>query len=64
MAKNIPVRQPKKTKEVKGNTNKLKKLNELQKVNKELEKRSKVSGALFDKRRKLMGQLGMDREVF
>lgn len=55
---------PKKAKEVTGNANKLKKLNELQKVNNQLEERSKTSSKLFDKRSKLMQQLGMDRDVF
>ena len=57
-------RLPKKAKQVTGNANKLKKLNELQKVNNQLEERSKTSSKLFDKRNKLMQQLGMDRDIF
>lgn len=59
-----PFKLPKKAKQVTGNANKLKKLNELQKVNRQLEERSKTSGKLLDKRQKLMQQLGMDRDVF
>ena len=50
----------KRPKKITGDGAKLKALKELDKTNKELEKRSKVSGKLFEKRDKLMGQLGMD----
>ncbi len=50
----------KRPKKITGDRAKLKALGELDKTNKELEKRSKVSGKLFEKRDKLMGQLGMD----
>ena len=61
MARGISApRTPRKAKKVSGSANQMKKLKELQGVTKELEKRSKVSGALFDKQRKLKEQLGLD----
>jgi len=53
-------RTPRKAKKVSGNANQMKKLKELQGVTKELDKRSKVSGELFDRQRKLKEQLGLD----
>jgi len=50
----------KKAKKVKGNAGQMKKLKELQAVTKQLDKRSKESERLFDKQRKLKGQLGID----
>ena len=52
--------QRKRPKKITGDQAKLKALKELDKTNKELDKRSKVSGKLFEKRDKLMGQLGVD----
>jgi len=60
MARAIQPRQPKRAKKVAGNANQMKKLKELQSVTKTLEQRSKVSGKLFDKQRKLKEQLGLD----
>lgn len=54
------VRSNKSPKRLTGDARKLKALKELDKTNKELKKRSKVSGALFEKRDKLMNQLGME----
>lgn len=68
MARGIGLeRQPKKAKQVTGNTTKLKKLKELKTVNKQIDKSNKAndkifqkSDKLFNKRRKLQQQLGID----
>lgn len=52
-------RPRKKAKAVSGNSQKLKKLAELKKVNTELDKRFTVSDKLFTKQQKLKEQLGI-----
>ena len=52
-----------KAKAVKGNANKLKKLAELKKVNKDIGERFKVSEKLFERKEKLMNQLGISRDI-
>lgn len=53
----------KKTKPVSGNANKLKKLAELKQVNKDIGERFKVSEKLFERKEKLMNQLGISRDI-
>jgi len=61
MARGISApRQTRKAKKVSGSANQMKKLKELQGVTKQLEERSKVSGKLFDRQRKLKEQLGLE----
>lgn len=55
----IGARPRKKAKAVSGNSQKLKKLAELKKVNAELDKRFTVSDKLFTKQQKLKEQLGI-----
>lgn len=52
-----------KAKAVSGNANKLKKLAELKKVNKDISERFKVSEKLFERKEKLMTQLGISRDI-
>lgn len=52
-----------KTKPVSGNANKLKKLAELKQVNKDIGERFKVSEKLFERKEKLMNQLGISRDI-
>ena len=56
-------RAPRKAKQVSGNANKLKKLAELKQVNKDIENRFKISEKLFEKKEKLMNQLGINRNI-
>jgi len=56
-------RTPRKAKQVSGNNNKLKKLAELKQVNKDITERFKVSEKLFEKKEKLMNQLGINRDI-
>ena len=53
------IKPRKKAKAVSGNSQKLKKLAELKKVNAELDKRFAVSDKLFTKQQKLKEQLGI-----
>ena len=62
-----PFKPPKKAKQVTGNATKLKKLTELKKVNKQIDKVNKADqkrfesqDKLFTKRRKLEEQLGIE----
>ena len=63
LLRNVAVRKPKKEKQVTGNAMKLKKLTELKKVNKEIDKLQKQGFAktekMFAKRMKLQEQLGI-----
>ena len=56
-------RTPRKATQVSGNANKLKKLAELKQVNKDIENRFKISEKLFEKKDKLMNQLGINRNI-
>lgn len=52
--------RPKKAKMVTGDKARIKKLDELQAVTKEIEERFEVSEKLFEKKRKLKEQLGIE----
>lgn len=63
IAKAVRSAKRKKTKPVAGNANKLKKLAELKQVNKDIGERFKVSEKLFERKEKLMNQLGISRDI-